>query len=595
MSKSRFRRGATASLLPIAVVLGAACSGPDVDRAGGDGLTEPQVLTMAQPNGAPPDQLAAWADEVDRRSDGLITIEFSNAWRIGEVEYEAGTIDDLRGGEIDLAWVGARVFDTVGVDSFRPLLAPLLVDSHDLQGAVFEAGIPQEMLAGLDEIDLVGVGVLPGPLFRVLGVDAALTGPDDFAGATIGIQHSAQAAETLAALDATARAVPSEADLAGLDGYAQQLSSVAGNHYSETAGFVTTNVNLWPRPLVIAMGAETADRIGADGVAILRDAAQAAVPGALEASRAEDLDAVAPLCAEGMDLVLASDADLSALRAAVEPVHAALRDDPDTAAHLEAIEALAADAPGPDTAACDSSGGPATALDGTYTSHREPADWESCPEARTGGGLPPAHDLELVLDGGTVRQLSVFDGEREIGFSGTYEVLRDRIELTDPEGTVTARWRLEDDTLVLTEVGPGCMDEVVWGAHPWTRAGDEPAQAAGLPDGTYEMTLTAADPVASQCGGLIPEGDETLFVMTLSSGTLEMYVELGGRGGERDHGTEGTYTVLRDRIEIHDRGVGLLTGHWSFSDGQLRISDVTGGECGDRAIYTTHPWTLVSD
>lgn len=474
MSNSHFRGRTAASPLPIAaLLLCAACTGPDVDRAGGEGLAEPQVLTMAQPNdGAPPDQLTAWAEEVDRLSDGLITIEFRNGWRLSEVEYEAGTIEDLRGGEIDLAWVGARAFDTAGVDSFRPLLAPLLVDSHDLQEAVFDAGIPQEMLTGLEEIDLVGIGVLPGPMFRALGVEAPLTGPDDFAGATIGIQQSAQAVETFAALGATARAVPSGADLAGLDGYAQQLSSVAGNHYAQTAGFVTTNVNLWPRPLVIATGTGTADRIGAEGVAILRDAAQATVPGALEASRAEDHDAVAPLCAEGMDLVLASDADLAALRSAVAPVHAALRDDPGTAAHLEAIEALAEDAPGPDTAVCDGARGPATALDGTYTSHREPADWESCPEARPGGSLPPAEDLELILDGDTVRQLRIVDGNRETGFSGTYEVLRDRIEFTDPEGTVTARWRLDGDALVLTEVGPGCIDEIVWGAHPWTRTGN---------------------------------------------------------------------------------------------------------------------------
>ena len=52
----------------------------------------------------------------------------------------------------------------VGVTSFQPLLAPLLVDSHDLQAAVFEAGIPAEMIAGLDDIDLAGIGVLPGPM-----------------------------------------------------------------------------------------------------------------------------------------------------------------------------------------------------------------------------------------------------------------------------------------------------------------------------------------------------------------------------------------------------------------------------------------------
>ena len=97
-----------------------------------------------------------------------------------------------------------RIFDELGMDSFQALLAPLLVDSHDLQAAVFEAGIPDEMLAGVDSLGVVGLAVLPGPMRKILGVDHPFIAPDDFAGQVVGIQQSQVADLTMAALGAPA-------------------------------------------------------------------------------------------------------------------------------------------------------------------------------------------------------------------------------------------------------------------------------------------------------------------------------------------------------------------------------------------------------
>ena len=232
------------------------------DRAGGDADVEPTVLTFAQPNhGAPDDQLVAWAEQVDRRTDGSVVIEFENGWRIGEVDYESATIADVQAGDVDMAWVGARAFDRLEVTSFQALLAPMLVDSQDLQAKVFEEGIPQEMLAGLDQLDLVGVGVLPGPMRKVLGVDKPFTKPADFAGAVVGMQDSRVTELSFAALGASTKPLPSGADIDGVDAYEQQLSSIWGNHYELSAGFVTSNLNPWPRPLVLFIGRSAYDRL----------------------------------------------------------------------------------------------------------------------------------------------------------------------------------------------------------------------------------------------------------------------------------------------------------------------------------------------
>ena len=314
MSKHRSTMKVAIGLVACSTLV-AACGGASAGRAGGETRDAPRVLTFAQPiEGDPPEQLLRWADEVERLSTGTLKIEFHNGWRSGEVDYEAGTLADVGDGKVDLAWVGARVFDTVGVESFQALVAPMLVDSHDLQAAVFEAGIPEQMLDGVEELGVVGIGVLPGPMRKLLGKDHPYVTPDDFRGDVIGLQASDVAEQTFTALGATTTRLPSGADISEVDGYEQQLDSIWGNHYELEAGFVTANVNLWPRPLVIVAGADVFESLDADQQDVLRDATANAIPGALEASRDEDASGGEGLCRAGMTFATASAAELDALR-----------------------------------------------------------------------------------------------------------------------------------------------------------------------------------------------------------------------------------------------------------------------------------------
>ena len=163
----------------------AACGG-SAAKVDGDDRNEPVVLTFASNNRGLPSQIAEFLDQVARRGDGDVQLDYIDGWREGESEQEAGLIADVRDGEVDIAWVGARGFDSVGVTSFQALVAPFLVDSYDLQDDVFAAGIPMRMLQGLDELGLTGIGVLPGPLRQIVGIDHAFVMPADFAGEIVG-------------------------------------------------------------------------------------------------------------------------------------------------------------------------------------------------------------------------------------------------------------------------------------------------------------------------------------------------------------------------------------------------------------------------
>ena len=188
---------------------------------------ETEVLTFAEtsPGGQAVD--TTWAEEVERVSNGKIRVEFKHEWRAGDPQYEAGTVRDVQGGKVDMVGVGARVFDRIGYRGFQALLAPFLIDSYELEGKVFEKGIPDQMLAGMDEEGLVGLGILPGPMRRVVGVNGTFTTVKAFEGQQIAINDSALTEETLTALGATPRARVAGGDLK-YDAVEFELSSVRG-------------------------------------------------------------------------------------------------------------------------------------------------------------------------------------------------------------------------------------------------------------------------------------------------------------------------------------------------------------------------------
>jgi TRAP-type C4-dicarboxylate transport system substrate-binding protein len=481
MHRTMTRRWAVAGTLLGAVVASSACQGPD--RAGGDADVDPTVLTFAQGiDGEPPDQLVAWAEQVDRLTDGSVQIEFENGWRLGEPDYESATIADVQTGAIDMAWVGARAFDRADVTSFQALLAPMLVDSHDLQAKVFEEGIPQEMLAGLEQLDLVGVGVLPGPMRKVLGVEKAFTKPADFAGEVVGIQDSKVTELSFAALGATTTPLPSGADIDGVDAYEQQLSSIWGNHYEQSAGFVTSNLNPWPRPLVLFIGVSVYDDLTDTQQQALNSASEDAMLQALDASRAEDGEGAAGLCKAGLEFVDASADELGSLERAWVPVYDELRANADTSEWIDRITALKETLDvGPDQAQCDEtvqqpaagSGLP----DGTYEMTLTADDIRTgCPPGQPGAeALEPLTEFDEVLfenvvENGAITQFAYPGGEQEVGWTGTYRIFRDTFELLE-EGTdepLAMTWSFDGKQLVLSDMRTDfCDHRTVWTTHPW--------------------------------------------------------------------------------------------------------------------------------
>jgi TRAP-type transport system periplasmic protein len=478
--------------LTLVLVVLAGCGGSGADKAGGASGQQPRILTMANAAGDS-GELDRFVSEVARLSGGTIRIQVQNRWRLGQVKYETGLIKDVASGKADLGWAGSRAWDSVGVMGLRALHAPLLIDSYAVQERVVRSPLIGEMLAGLEPIGLVGLGVLPGPMRKPLGISKPLVAPADYDGLTIGVQQSLVADETMQALGARPMWFPAGGKIDSFDGIEQQTTGIEGNRYDTVGKHLAANVNLWPRPLVIFTGKQVFDSLSPDQRNALRQAVANAIPAQTVALRGSEQDAAGNLCRRGLEFQTASPHDLAALRTAVQPVYDALAGDPQTKRFLAAIAATGKSVPAESAPHCRATGqtdGQAAAgssqLDGVYHVTTTAKDLRAT-GVPAGDVIPENYGTwTYVFDRGRFAFTQEDEQACTWGY-GTFVVKGKQVEwkFTDGGGTgpnnafnrpgefFVFGWSLYRETLTLTPV-PGASPQNFW-AKPWQRISTTPS------------------------------------------------------------------------------------------------------------------------
>jgi TRAP-type C4-dicarboxylate transport system substrate-binding protein len=486
------RRIRFAGLTLVLVVL-AGCDGSSADKAGGASGQKPRILTMANFD-SQPGELDGFVSEVARLSGGTIRIQVQNSWRAGQAKYETGLINDVRAGKADLGWAASRAWDSVGVMSLRALHAPLLIDSYAVQERVVHSPLVGEMLAGLEPIGLVGLGVLPGPMRKPLGISKPLVVPADYAGLTIGIQQSLVAEETMRVLDARPVWFPAKGKIDTFDAIEQQAASIDGNQYDTIGKYFTGNVNLWPRPLVIFTGKKVFDSLSPDQRNALRQAVVNVIPTQTAAVRRSEQEAAGNLCRRGLEFETASPDDLAALRTAVQPVYDALAREPQTRKFLTAIAAMGKGLPAESAPTCRATGqadGQAargsSPLDGVYRVTTTAKDLLAA-GVPAGDVIPENYGTwTYVFDRARFAYTEENKDACTWGY-GTFAVKGNQVEwkFTDGGGTgpnnsfnrpgesFVFGWSLYRQTLTLTPV-QGAVSPENFRAKPWQRISARPS------------------------------------------------------------------------------------------------------------------------
>src|SRR5918992_2680073 len=322
---------------------------PSATKATAPPSAEPVVLRMANTYGEV-GQLPAvsyFVDRVQELSGGDVRIAMADAYGNFAADVEQKVVRHAAAGNMDLAWVGTRVLDTMGVTSFQALTAPRLVDSYALQNAVIESGMTNEMLRALDDLGVTGLGVLADGLRKPIGVNGQIVGPQDWDGIGFGTYKSEgqeQAIRALGAAPALVFGPNREAAIAddAIQGFEMGLFIYQHGpdpKWIALAPHVTSNVNLWPQMDVLIASPARLQALTGEQRGWLQEAADDAASRSAALSDTE-AQAIEVACESGARFARASEADLAALDELFAPVYANLERDTQTKAFIERIEAL---------------------------------------------------------------------------------------------------------------------------------------------------------------------------------------------------------------------------------------------------------------
>lgn len=331
---------AVGAALLIALLPVTACSGSS-DKAGGKVQPPVSVLRLVNPRGT--FEVQPFLDQLSAVSGGQLIAEGEERFERDSLHAEGDAVRLLQSGQADLGVIPARAFDDLGVTEFDALLAPMEINTMALQAKVLGSDVATDMLSGVQRLGLVGLGVLPGPMRLPAGISRPLVAPGDYAGARIGVATSAMTERSLRALGAKpVRTTFEGADISGFDGIESQVAAIIGNQYDGVVRWITANVTLWPRPLVLVANAAKFASLTDTQRGWLRDAARNAIPPTV-AVQLDTADATL-MCRRGrVRIVLATPAETAELRRGFEPVYRILRRQTTTADFLNRIERLKAE------------------------------------------------------------------------------------------------------------------------------------------------------------------------------------------------------------------------------------------------------------
>jgi TRAP-type C4-dicarboxylate transport system substrate-binding protein len=643
MSEQRLIRArASAAAAAGALLLVVACSADDQASSGGDdkagGSPDPVVLTMAETYSGLKYEPAVqyFVDQVEDLSGGALRIEARDEVGDFAADAEQQVVQAVAAGDIDIAWVGTRVFDTLGVTSFQALTAPMLIDSYPLQQAVIESDIPAEMLAGLDDIGVTGIAVLADGLRKPIAVEQPLVSPADFDGITFQAFRSKTHADAVRALGANlTEAFGPNLDTGLIEGdvqgFEKNLHIYDVNGTSSLAPYVTANVNLWPQTVALIANPDVVDDLTDEQRQWLMQA------GADAAEHSTDLvdgdgELVARLCEVGARFAIASDADLDAFAEAFAPVYTTLEADAQTKRFIEQIRQLKVSTdPGPalevpsectgpapvglpddDAASIDGDGDATVAsISGTYRWTVTEADARANGDARlVTPELLPWYPMigTMTLDDGRWELLwRGPDGATATDGPGTYTIDGDRLELElpgDPSSPLTFTFTIDNEGHIDIEPILPMEEEAqfVYAHYRWERidggrsAGDGSAadDDQSTLNGVYRWTLTEDDALAhGNPSDKTPESLATypwIFTMTMTDGAWELRHRDGE--GDWDDGS-GPYTVDTDRVVFDWNGSLLEFTFTHDDDGTLHLEPAAPMNSGDMYVWSTKPWVRI--
>ena len=276
---------------------------------------------------------------------------------------EPDAVTAVSNGSADLVMVASRAFDSGGVTTLQALNTPFLIDSSALANAVATSDHVPDLLAGLDDIGVIGLAIAPEGMRHLFGDKKSPVAVQDLDGATVRSPQSQAVWSMLSAAGAT----PIFDDTRAYDVAESQFDLLTFNN---AAG----NVTLFAKYDVIGINEKAAQQLSPAQMDALRRAAAESTTWAV-ANVPSDAAMASEFCANGGEIAAATPEQLEEWQAVAQPVIDDLRSVASTADLIDAITTMKAgvEAAQPITG-CDDSAEP-TVGRGSTAPTRTPPRW----------------------------------------------------------------------------------------------------------------------------------------------------------------------------------------------------------------------------
>jgi TRAP-type transport system periplasmic protein len=340
----------------VALVAGVAgCTLPPVGSSKAGGAPARVVLRMANVNSdlfASAPAAGEFIRRVSALSGGQIQIRVIDQLGSFAADNEVQVVRAVASGDVDLGLTGSRVFDSMGVSSFRALSAPMLIDSYPLEKAVIESSIPGQMLGELQKVHVTGLGVFGNGLRMPVGVHRPLLAPQDWQGISFGTYRSVTQEIAIRALGAT-RVVEASGELRRHDLTAGRMQgfefdvraySQQESYMSHTAPYITANEILWPQVDVLVANPGRLASLSSQQRTWLGDAATDAARDSVGLV-SQDSTYISQECAAGTRFANATQADLTEMQTMFASVYETLERDPQTSSFIRQLQSLKSSTP----------------------------------------------------------------------------------------------------------------------------------------------------------------------------------------------------------------------------------------------------------
>jgi TRAP-type C4-dicarboxylate transport system substrate-binding protein len=289
----------------VAVAVTAGCGGSGGGSSAKVGApVAPVTLRLGDANGgvATPGVLD-FVRDVKQLSHGAVTIEIVKAPN-SSLDYEGDIVRATASGRWDLAWVGGRTLDSVGVPSAGALQVPFLIDNYATQRKVLTGPIGRQLTRDMSKAGVTGLALIPDHL-SYLVTTARIDSPDDLAGRRMrAFGRSRSAAAAWRALGATPVPLNGVTAKAAAEMKKHHLFGIESNPliWSEDAypgSTYTLGAPVWPRTAALFAAPDRFARLPDSTQRLLRVAAARAAHEVDRALASDDARAVRQICRLG--------------------------------------------------------------------------------------------------------------------------------------------------------------------------------------------------------------------------------------------------------------------------------------------------------